>query len=232
MIRTSIAKPPRRNFDQFRRGGIQKLERRALVATDRAAAAALRDIRVGMQGAKLGRLGNAISSGSDLRKGGKVQRVGANGFRTSGWVFVRSRSERALGSIEAYTEGAEISPVRGRWLWIAGDDIPNRVGKYRMTPDRYRKGGFEQKIGPLFQIRSINGYPLLVVKNVGVSAAGKSRSAKNFKRNGQPRKGQRAKELLVAFIGIPRTSRAARINARKLIQAQAAALAAAIIGGF
>lgn len=231
MIRIGIKAPPRANFDLFRRRGIQRLEQRALAATDRAARSAQADLRAAMSGASLGRLGNALGSGSDLRKSGRVERFGAEGFRVSGWVNVRSRSERTLGAIAAYTEGAEISPVRGRWLWIATDEIPARVGKYRMTPQRYRDGGFEQKIGPLVMIRSVNGYPLLVARDVGVSAGGKSRSAKSLLRNGRPRKGQRLKPFVVAFIGIPRTARTARVNARTIIQTQAAQVGAAILKG-
>lgn len=87
-----------------------------------------------------------------------------------------------------------------------------------MTPDRYRKTGLERTIGPLVMVRSINGNPLLVVKNVGVSEAGKRRSARSLTGRGRLRKGQRAKEFVVAFIGIPRTSRAARIDVRRVLQ--------------
>jgi hypothetical protein len=231
VITVGLRRPPRRNFDEFRKQGIQVLEQRALKRTDEAARNALRSLRAQMSGAGLGRLGNALTSGSDMKKGGRVERMGAEGFRVSGWIVVRTRNERALGAIEAYTEGTDIRPVRGRWLWIATDDIPSRVGRHRMTPKRYRDGGFEQKIGKLEYVRSVNGYPLLVVRNVGISTVGKSRSAKSLRKNGQPRKGQRAKEFLVAFIGIPHTVRAQRVDARSVIKAEADALGPAIFRG-
>ena len=69
-------------------------------------------------------------------------------------------------------------------------------------------------------VKSINGNPLLVAKNISVSEGGKSRSARALNKSGRPRKGQRAKEFVVAFIGIPRTSRAARVSV-SAIMAQA-----------
>ncbi len=81
-----------------------------------------------------------------------------------------------------------------------------------MTPELYRKNGFETKIGPLVQIRAANGNPLLIVRNVGVSLAGKRRSARSLTKKGMPRKGQIAQKFIVAFVGIPRTSRSARAD--------------------
>lgn len=81
-----------------------------------------------------------------------------------------------------------------------------------MTPALYRSEGYETKIGPLGLVKSINGNPLLVVKNATVSEGGKPRSAKARTKSGGVRKGYRAKEFIVAFIGIPRTSRAALVN--------------------
>lgn len=199
-------------FAQFRRFAEQRLETAALIATDRARSIALARVRSEMKGAALGNLGSALGSGSDLEEGRGVFRYGNGGFSASGVVFVRSGSERSRGAIEAYTQGAEIAPVRGRWLWIATDQIPKRAGRLRMTPALYVKNGFEQKIGPLQFIRSVNGYPLLVVKTASVALSGRARSAKSLNKKGLPRKGQVAKEFIVAFIGIPRTSRAARVD--------------------
>lgn len=209
-------------FDAYYRGAVQLMEQAALRATDKAARQALGDLRGQMRGAGLGRLGNAISSTSDLQKGGRIKRYPNGGFSASGVLFIRSKSPRTIGAIEAYTRGADIRPVRvrpvrGRWLWIATDEIPRVTNRERMTPDLYRKNGFEQKIGPLVQIRSVNGNPLLVARNVGVSAAGKARSAKSLTKAGRARKGQRVKEFVVAFIGIPRTARAARVDVVQIV---------------
>jgi len=211
-------------FAQYRQFAVQRMERAALIATDNARRQALNSIRGAMAGAALGRLGNAISSTSDLEKGRGVHRIGTDGFSASGVVFVRSKSERTLGAIESYIQGAEIRPVRGRWLWIATDNIPRVTGRYRMTPELYNQNGFDRKIGPLVFVRSVNGSPLLVVRNVGVSVAGQKRSAKSLNKRGVPRKGQTAKEFVVAFVGIPRTARAARIDVEAICRSVAAEL--------
>lgn len=170
-----------------------------------------------MTSARLGRLGNAVDNTSDMQKRGSPKRYPNGGFAASGVLFVRSQSERTKGALESYTQGAEIRPKSGRYLWFATDEIPRLTNKVRMTPELYRKNGFEQKIGPLVQIRGIDGTPLLVARNVGVNAAGKPRSARSLTKAGRPRKGQRLKEFVVAFIGIPRTSRAARVNVREIL---------------
>jgi hypothetical protein len=70
----------------------------------------------------------------------------------------------------------------------------------------------DAKVGRLELIRSVDGRPLLIVRNVGVSAEGKRRSARSLTKSGRARKGQIRKEFIVAFIAIPRTARAARID--------------------
>lgn len=204
-------------FAEFRRFAEQRMETAALIAVDKGRRVALARVRADMAGAGLGRLGNGLGSGSDLEDGRGVHRR-SNGFSASGVLYVRSGSERTRGAIESYTAGAEIRPVRGRWLWIATDAIPRVTGRYRMTPELYVRNGFEQKIGPLVRVRGHNGYPLLIVRNVGVSALGRSRSAKSLTKRGLPRKGQVAQEFIVAFIGIPRTARAARIDVARIMR--------------
>ena len=196
-------------------------KRAALAASDRAAKDALTDLRGTMRAAGLGGLGLALGQTSDLRKTGTVYRR-SNGFSASGTIYTRSGSPRSRGALESYLVGSTIRPVRGRFLWIATDEIPRVTGRFRMTPELYRKNGFEAKIGPLVQIRSVNGNPLLVVKNASVSASGKARSAKSRTKTGRLRKGQREKEFIVAFIGIPATSRKARIDADAILARAAA----------
>lgn len=212
-------------YRQFSAAIDRRMEFAALEATDKAAKKALQDIRQAMQSAGLGRLGNGLGTKSDLSTGRGVYRRGADGWSASGMVFnVRSKSSRTAGTIEAYTEGADIRPKRGRWLWIATDQIPNKAGRERMTPESYVKNGFDRKIGPLIFLKSINGYPLLGVERVGVSLAGASRSARSLRKSGKARKGQVRKELIIAFIAIPRTTRAARINVQTIMKAAQADL--------
>lgn len=195
----------------------RRMELAALEATDQAAKLALGSIRAAMQGAGLGRLGNGLNAASDLSSGRGIHRRGGDAWSASGVVFIRSRSARTRGAIESYTAGADIRPTRGRWLWIATDQIPSRAGRFKMTPELYVKSGLEQRIGKLVFLRSVNGNPLLAVEKVGVSLAGKSRSARSLKRNGTARKGQIRKELIIAFVGIPATSRAARVDVNSII---------------
>jgi hypothetical protein len=211
-------------FGTYYRNAEQRIEIAALRATDRARRTALQNIRSEMQAAGLGRLGNALGSTSDFAEGRGVHRRAGGGFSASGTIFIRSRSPRSRGAIEAYTEGANIRPVRSRWLWIATDQIPRVTARQRMTPELYRKNGFERKIGPLVQIKSASGTPLLIVRDVGLSMAGKARSARSLKKSGLPRRGQYHAQAIIAFYGIPNTARAARIDPRAMFDALQAQL--------
>jgi hypothetical protein len=213
---TTIGRPGQ--FDEFRRDCIQRLEQASLRATDRAAATGLRNIRTAMKGAGLGNLGNALGYGSDLQKGGRVHRIGAEGYRVSGWIYIRSKSERAEGTIEAYTEGAEITPKKSAWLWISTDEIPRRAGRYRMTPALYRSSGLESRIGELVQIPGRHkGEALLIVRNVTVDRFGRRGKARRLPRRGGIGSSRKRKDFIVAFVGIRRTSRSARLNPKDII---------------
>lgn len=215
--------PPRSVFEQFERNTIARMQAAALIATQKAAVTAHGKLRAQMAAAGLGRLGNAIGAGSDSEKSGRVHQQGAR-WSSSGWLHMRSKSERTRGAIEAYVAGAEIAPRRGKWLWIPTDDIPSRAARQRMTPELYKRAGFETKLGPLVMVRGINGRPLLVIKNASVSASGKSRSAKPLRKDGGLRKGQVGKEFIVAFIAIPRTSRRARVDLEQIMREAQASL--------
>lgn len=221
MIRGRMVWPSGPFLETFRRGAIQRAEGAALYATDKAIRLSQRNLQAGFHEVGLGRAARVIGVTSDLRKG-RVHRFGAEGFSASGVQFQKVRGERLDGLIESYGKGATITPKQSRWLWIATDEIPSRAGKRRMTPARYVAAGFERKIGPLVMIRSINGNPLLVVRGASVSATGKRRSAKALTRTGKPRKGQRPKDFIVAFVGIPRTQRFQRFDAQALLREAAA----------
>lgn len=211
--------------EEFRRHCIQRLEQAALVASDRAAREALANVRIAMSGAGLGRLGNALGYGSDLKKNGQVHRRGAESFSASGWIVLRSRSERAVGAIVAYTEGAEISPRRSPWLWIATDEIPRRAGRFRMTPALYRKHGFEGRIGPLVQISGRHGgEALLIVRQVTVDRFGRRGRARRLRTRGAIGGSREQKDFIVAFVGIRRTSRTQRVDPNQIFSAQQARL--------
>lgn len=188
-----------------------------LIASDRASTVAQRELRTLMRGAGLGRLGNAIGQTSDLKKTATVFRR-AQGWSASGVLFIRSKSERTLGALEAYLQGANIAPVRSRYLWIPSDDIPRLSKRRRLTPRMWRQNGLDQRIGPLVPVTSRSGTPLLVVRNVGVNAAGRPRSARSLTRRGLPRRNDVRRDFVIAFVGIPRTTRRARVNATALFR--------------
>lgn len=210
--------PPRSAFDRFRRDSEGRMQAAALRATAKAARTGLTSLRDQMGRAGLGRLGQGLGSGSDADKRGVVRPSG-NGWSASGWIHIRSGSERSRGTIEAYTDGADITPKRSPYLWISTDQIPLRAGRERMTPALYIKRGFDRKIGPLIPATADDGTPLLLVRNVGVSASGKSRSARSLTKGGRARKGQVQTDVIVAFFGIRRTSRAARVDVQAIIDA-------------
>lgn len=199
--------------EQFRRLSVSQMESAGVRTVERVARMGKTGIRSRFAAASLGKLGNAIDANADKQ----AVRYGRDGFSVSARFFVRSRSERTLGAIESYTQGSEIHPVRSRWLWIATDDVPRVTKRQRLTPALWRQNGLDRKIGPLFQIRSVNGYPLLAVQDVGVALSGKRGSARSLTRKGLPRKGQVAKPLIIAFVGIPRTARAARVNVTNIL---------------
>lgn len=212
-------------FDAYYRFAEQRMERAALEATKQGAAMAKSRIRSDMSAAGLGRLGQAIGATSDAEKGRGVHRYASGGFSASGVVFVRSKSERTLGAIEAYTKGAEIRPVRSRWLWIPTDQIPRvGAGKKRLTPATWASSGMEAKIGPLKPVKSINGYPLLVVEQTNVPLSGRKGKPRASLKNGRSPKGYTQKQFLVAFIGIPFTSRAARVDVTAIMRSVQAEL--------
>ena len=200
----------------------RRCEAAALLATDEAARSATRTIRTAMQGARLGKLGNAIGQTSDLSRKATVHRR-AQGFSASGLVVVRSRSPRTVGAVEAYTQGANIRPVRGRWLWIPTDEAPKRIRGKAATPEAYIAAG--SPLGKLITIKGVNGRPLLAVENVGKSAVGaRGGRVRTLKKKGGLRKGDRARALAVLFVAIPATSRAARIDVTAAMRAEQAKL--------
>lgn len=223
MIRQGVAIDPRA-LAQFSRVSKQRAERALLTASDRGAGGALTDVRAAMRGAKLGNLGNAVGKTSDLQKGGRVHRAGAS-VSASGVLFVRSKSQRTRGAIEAYTEGATIRPVRRRWLWIATDQIPSRVGRERMTPELYVRGGLEARIGPLVMIPGRHSNEALyVVRNVTTVWSGRRGSALSCKT--RVVRSREARDLIVAFVGIRGTSRQARVDIPAIVKANAARIPA------
>lgn len=187
--------------------------------SDRAAVKLKSQIRQDMAGAKLGRLGQAITHTSDKVRGGQVYRRG-DISRASGIVYIRTKSPRTVGAIISYTEGADITPKKGHYLWYPLETAQRVVGKgkqrRRLTPAMWASSGLEAKLGPLIQIKGTDGLPILGVRNVGVSGTGARKGRpRSLTRRGLPRSGDRVAEFVPIFKGILRTSRQARINVRQ-----------------
>lgn len=228
MINAAIDRAPlQRASRNFRSETERRVERAALIASDQASRIAVRSIREAMAGAGLGRLGNALGQGSDLSHGNGVHRSGSR-ISASGWVVIRAGSPRSRGAIEAYTEGANIRPVRGRWLWIPSPEIARIAGprgaRERVTPENWERLGLARRFGPLVPLKSIDGRPLLAVERVG-SAEGKP-GLTSLTKSGRARKGQRRRDIVVAFVAIPVTSRAARVDVPALMRAASAQMPA------
>lgn len=202
-------------------GELRRLaENLAKDVSDRAAVKLKNQIRQDMAGARLGRLGQAITHTSDKAKGRGVYRKG-DVSRASGIVYIRSKSPRTVGAIISYTEGADITAKNSSgYLWYPLDAAQRLIGKgkdrRRLEPRFWKSSGLEAKLGPLIRIKGSDGNPLLVVRNVGVGQVKGGRTrARPLLKSGRPRKGDTAAEIVPIFKGIRRTARQARINVRQ-----------------
>lgn len=231
---------PRGGFVAAEQSIGQLADQLILDLSDTASRRGLSQLRSNMQSAGLANLRFAVAQTSDKKKGNQV--FIRNGRRSaSGVIFIRSKSPRTVGAIVSYTEGASITPTRGRWLWIPTDEIRRRAGlplprtgtqrstaNIRVEPRFWRALGLDKKIGPLQYIVSKSGTPLYIVRDVRVNAAGKKRTARARLKSGKPGKNFVNKEFIVAFIGIPNTVRGKRINPTDIVAREIAALSASI----
>ena len=216
MMRASVRRPPTGFLKTYQRFAIQRFENAALAATDRAATDLKGDLRGAFSGAGLGRLGMAFGKFSFLKSGRGVMRRGQNGFFAGARVLVRSQSDRTHGALQIYSEGGDIVPRLSKWLWIPSKDMQRLVGgrgnRRRTTPKTYMESGLESRIGPLvFVPGRHSGEALLVAKNVTVRSTGKA-NPRRMPNSGRPRAGREARDFIVLFVGIRRTSRAARVD--------------------
>jgi hypothetical protein len=224
MLEVRVDLPPTSLLDAAQRRLLLKTIDMGHRITERAASNAKDEIRKQMASAGLGRLGNAITHGSDFRKGKRVKPLGGLDFAVSGFVFIRRAGERTRGAINAYTNDpiTVIRPRASALLWFPTDDIQRLVGRgrdrKRLEPRDWEKFGLDRKIGPLINITAKDGTELLVVKNASLSASGKAGSLKGLTKRGKPRKGQVAAEIVVAFIGIPQTKRSRRVDVRQIAE--------------
>lgn len=208
MFKPTVTGPSSGPFRELERQIREMAERAILQASHEAGLKATTRIRAAMTGAGLGRLGNAIDATSDLDKGGRLHRSPGRGVSASSAIHLKNRSERTVGAIEAYTQGATIRPRSARWLWIPSPALQRRVkGGKRVTPANWASSGLDQRIGPLVKLPGRHaGEVLLVVPAVTVATSGKARPLR-LPKSGKARKGRELRENFIAFTGIRSTSR-------------------------
>lgn len=189
-------------------------ERRAAAhfATDKAIGVAIARTRQTIKGVGLGGLANAVGSQSSRRK------KQTDTDKAYGAIFARgkpgdpeNRGERAL---LAYSRGASIFPRGGKqWLAFATSSIPKRVGRYKMTPARYRSSGLVNSLGPLVFVPINSKVARLVVRKVEVSR----RTGVARAQTGRSRAFDKKAEI-TAFILIRYTMRAARFSQDDIVR--------------
>ncbi|TPG13168.1 hypothetical protein [Sphingomonas oligophenolica] len=212
-MKIGVTTPPGYSLTPWRRDVSSKVANAAANATAKAADGARDDIRTAMQGQRLGKLSNVIGSTSDRAK--KRTKVGSDGsFDIGGFVYAKIRSARTLGAIESYVDN-ETTTIRpgGKWLAIAGPEIPQKVGRRKMTPALYRSAGLESSIGPLVFVRGRHpGVARLVVDTTILrSRGGRAKATKTLRSTKS-----RARVSITAFILIRATRRSRRVDPRSI----------------
>jgi hypothetical protein len=218
-VKFELRSPARGSTGPWRRKNKARITKAAARTTDRAAFGARDEIRAAMRSQRLGNLANAIAATSDVRKGRPGGR-GGDKLDVAGFVTTRIRSPRTAGALASYVEQdtTEIGPKgRGKWLALPTNEIPQRAGRRRMTPELYREKGFEERIGPLTFIPGRRGQvAYLVVKDTTIQLARKGK-ARRLPKRGRVGAG-RARVGLVAFVLIRRTRRQRRVAPREIAQ--------------
>jgi hypothetical protein len=202
---------PKKELSRARTQLVADHRRAAITATDRAARESQTDIRQKMASMRLGKLGNAVGQTSLLRQRGQGDPYGV--------IYARGGDESITGgALEAYSRGVTIEPKDGnQWLWFQTSAIPRRVGRYRMTPARFRASGLMGSIGKL-EFRPLGpNRAALVIKRVSLSP--KDGRAKALgPRSTRTRIPQKE---IIAFIGIRVTRRAQRFDKDQIVFARA-----------
>lgn len=180
-------------------------------ATDKATTLAKGLTERAIVGAGLGRLSKAVGSTSSVKKG-RTRTEFAFGV-----VFARGSTEsRGNQALLAYSEGATITPGRGKkWLAFPTGAIPTRVGRKKMTPELYNRSALVQTIGKLQFVQGKKANEaFLVAKRVTVSR----RTGRAKANTGRVPRGADAKKGVVAFILIKFTKRAQRFDQKAIMQ--------------
>lgn len=198
--------------------GISEIVRPALrkaahYAADKAIGVAIAGTRQTIKSVGLKGLANAVGSTSSQKK------KQVNSDQAYGVIYARGKHDdpdnRGEQALLAYTEGATIYPKSGKhWLAFPTRNIPQRVGRRKITPALYKSAGLESSIGPLRFVPGKGKYARLVVNNVEKSRrTGKVRAVRG--------KGSRAfapKKSITAFVLIKFTVRAIRFSQKDIVR--------------
>lgn len=227
-MKFNVVAPSSASFLIARKRTMAQLAAAVAKAVDTTVVGTQRDVSAAMSAAGLGKLANVIRSTSDHRKR-RVPNIGdgGSGWRAGGVIYATKGSDRTAAALEAYTQGiTTIIPQRGRWLAIATDEIPKRVGRKRMTPALYVTGGFDKKIGKLHFIASKKhaGEAFLIARSVQVDAARGFGRSLRIPRTGNIRPGRKAVDFVVCFILIKVTTRVRRFDPKAIMAKRVAEL--------
>jgi hypothetical protein len=210
----SIKQPSGNALAGFRQNLSKRLTIAAAKATQKAARLAKEDLRRDMRAQRLGGLANVIASTSDRQKG-RVTPGDISLLDVAGFVSVKGvKSPRTAGALKSYIdqETTSITPVRGRWLAMPTKEIPSKAGKFKMTPERYRAAGLEEKLGKLQFVKSKRpGIAYLVINDVTIRTDGKKGKTLRLPKRGTASKG-RGHVSIVAFVLIRATRRSMRVS--------------------
>lgn len=192
----------------------RKFRKAADIATSRQSVLFAKSVKQKTRAAGLGRLDGAIGETSSL----KLRRSVGDPF---GVVYARGGEEgRAGQALYAYSNGVTIRTRNKQWLAFQTDAIPRRAGpqRRRMTPELYKKFGFEQSLGKLIFKPISARKALLVIRNVTLQPkTGRAKPA--GKRKSRTRV---FKKETPAFILIKSTVRNKRIDTKTIGQLIAA----------
>lgn len=208
MVRLTVTSPDLRDL---RRQGklLERAEKRAMhKSVDRATKLGQKGVQQRIKAVGLGRLAGAVGSTSSERKQRRDDK------EAWGAIFARGGPKsRAGGALEAYTNGATIRGRNVQWLAIATKALPRRIGRYRMTPERYKAAG--SPLGPLvFKRLSANRAILIAQGDFTVSVkTGKAKRA-----SGRKTRTRVPKRDVIAFVLIKETKRAKRFDQKEIVR--------------
>lgn len=176
-------------------------------AVDKATRLARTRIQDKVRAVGLGRLANAVRANSSKSKR-------QQGNRNAWGAIYASRGDQSRGgaALIAYTQGATIRGRNVEWLAIATRALPKRVGRFRMTPDRYKQAG--SPLGPLQFKRISRNRAILVAKKVTVSPkTGRARPDTGARTRSRVRQAE-----VVAFVLLRITKRAKRFDDKQIVR--------------